>query len=81
MANPRKTSLYERERTHTKLRIRCAESLRHMEEQTSLAREMIKRVHQMCERAEEMRKPPNIRWRDRALELTDFASQVWRSTE
>jgi hypothetical protein len=64
MANLRKPLVNEREgSTDVNLRIRCNDCLRHMEEQTSLARDMIKRVHEMCNRAEQMRKPPHFIWR------------------
>ena len=63
MANPKKPSPSERERVRISLRIRCEKCLRQIEEQTSLAREMIKRVREMCHRAEEMRKPPQMIWR------------------
>lgn len=62
MDKPKKPSPQEPERI--RLRIRCEESLRRMEEQTLLAREMVKTVHEMCHRAEEMRKPPDLIWPD-----------------
>jgi hypothetical protein len=57
MATAKQPSPNERERAHISLRIRCEESVRRMQEQTSLAREMIKRTHEMCNHAAEMRKP------------------------
>lgn len=60
MANPKKPSTNKQENLAVALRITYAESLRRMEDQTSLAREMVKRVHEMCDRAEEMRKPPRF---------------------
>lgn len=53
----------ERKRVGIRLRLRCDELFRRTEEQASLAREMIKEVHEMCNRAEQMRKPPRVTWR------------------
>ena len=38
--------------------VKCEEFLRGMERQKLLAREMIETVRRMCDRAEQMRKPP-----------------------
>jgi len=71
MANPKKPSPNERGPARISLRIRCEDSLQRMEEQTSLARDMIERVHEMCNRAEEMRKPPHLIWPGEALDEVD----------
>ena len=60
MANPKRPSSNKEEHPAVGLRVRYAEFSRRMEEQASLAREMVKRVQEMCDRAEEMRKPPRF---------------------
>ena len=70
MANPKNTSPNE-ESVRITLRIRCEESFRRVEEQGSLARQMIKRIQEMCNRAEEMRKPPHLIWPGEALDEVD----------
>lgn len=62
VANPKKPSSNEPDRVRTSLRIKWEESLRRTNEQTSLARDMVERIREMCDRADEMRKPPNVRY-------------------
>lgn len=56
MATPRKLSPREN------LRIKIEALFRRMAEQEERAKEMTTRVHQMCDRAADMRKPPRLTW-------------------
>lgn len=56
MANPEKLP------PHENLRIKTEALLRRMEEQEERAKEMIQKVHEMCDLAADMRKLQRLSW-------------------
>lgn len=60
MATPYKSLPRKRGQPTASLRTKCANWLLRMEEQKTLAREMIQTVREMCHRAAKMKTPPRL---------------------